>query len=371
MQDKLPAPYADPETYQSMIERGLKRFPKRGENFVKCQQKNREPDAECLPVQMDFEVVSRCNFRCVMCMVSEWPGGKRADDMPYEGFEQILDELYGLVEIKLQGLGEPLLHPRIFDMISLADERDIWTRLTVNGSLLHIKENYKRLVDCNPGEIQISIDGADKEVFETIRRGANFEQVVKNTTKLNEYEQHRGVLKTRSWTVVQRTNLHQLRDIIRLGAKMKFRRMTFSVAISYFGTEKWTQKNMQIDVGCEFSRDMAEYLIEMGREYGIEVTFWDAGSKYNLNGRIQERCSWLWERAFISSDLRIVPCCVFSNPDIIDFGNAKQFTQIWNGKAYRKLRNAHLTGHIPNFCKQCYGLKIDYSGKDSYEMSSL
>lgn len=357
MQDKLPAPYADPQAYQSMIERGLKRFPKRRENFLKCQQKNRESDAECLPIQMDFEVVSRCNFRCVMCMVSEWPGGKRADDMPYEEFKQILDELYGLVEIKLQGLGEPLLHPHIFDMISFADERDIWTRLTVNGSLLHVNENYKRLIDCNPGEIQISIDGADKGVFETIRRGAIFEQIVKNVTKLNEYEQYRGFLKTRSWTVIQRANIHQLKDIIILGAKMKFRRMTFSVAISYFGTEEWTKKNMPIEVNCEFSRELADEMIDLGRKYGIEVTFWDASLKYSLDGSIKERCSWLWERAFISSDLRIVPCCVLSNPDIIDFGSAKQFIQMWNSEPYRKLRDAHLKGHIPNFCKQCYGVK--------------
>lgn len=41
-----------------------------------------------------------------------------ADKMPpamkYEDFEKSIEEQYGLIEVKLQGLGEPLLNPDFF-----------------------------------------------------------------------------------------------------------------------------------------------------------------------------------------------------------------------------------------------------------------
>jgi len=356
MQIKLPAPYPDPKAYQSIFKRGLKRFPKRRENYERYQQSIRGLEVDYLPVLMDIEPVSRCNFRCSMCQVSEWQGGKRADDMPFNDYKQLIEKFYGLVEVKIQGLGEPLFHPNLFDMIALACKKDIWTRLTTNASLLHLKNNYKKLIDANPGEVQVSIDGATKEVFENIRKGSDFKTVVKNATILNGYDQLSGNSKTRSWTVVQKANLHQLKDIIRLGVKMKFRRMSFSIAVSYFGMDKWSKKNSSIDVSQMFSQEMGEEMIELGNEYGIEITFWDGSAKYKLNGNPNDRCAWLWERAYISSDLRIVPCCVLSNPDIMDIGSMRHFVQVWNSERYKRLRDAHLKGCIPNFCKNCYNL---------------
>jgi len=48
-----------------------------------------------------------------------------------------------------------------------------------NASLLHLRDNYKKLVDTGVNEIQISIDGATKDVFEGIRVGSVFESVEK------------------------------------------------------------------------------------------------------------------------------------------------------------------------------------------------
>jgi len=354
---EIPKPYPDPAVHETMFVNGLKRFPERKTNYERFKKAKREAIIDYMPVMMDIEPSSRCNFRCIMCQVSDWPKGKRADDMTFSDFKQLLDVLWGLVEIKIQGLGEPLLNHDIFKMISFAQERDIWTRLTVNGSLLHVNENYKRLIDSNPGEVQVSIDAANKDIFEKIRKGANFDQIVQNTTELNNYEQKQNLLKTRCWSVVQKLNTGQLKDIVKLGAKMKFRRMTFSLAVSYYGNDIWTQKNKSIEVKDELSEEIFEELIEEGNKYGIEVTFWDSEAKYELDGDdLQKRCSWLWERSFISSDLRIVPCCVFSNPDMMDLGSAINYSDNWNNVLFQNLRKAHIKGNIPAFCKQCYGI---------------
>lgn len=351
----LSMPTPDRLSYEQLIERGFRRFPEKEKNFIKYKNSKRNSiELDYLPVKMDYEVVSRCNFRCKMCRVSEWKDGKRTEDMSYEDFSASLDELLGLFEIKLQGAGEPLLHPRIFDMIALAAEKDIWTRLSINGSLLHLDDNYKKLIDANPGEIQVSFDAATKEVFESIRRGANFEKIIDNSILLNDYALMRGVLKTRSWTVVQQANLHQLEDIIRLGQKMKFKRMTFCLTMSDWGLERWTKEISKLDASTSISQTRSERLVEIGKGLGIEVTFWYASSKYSVSGGKNEPCPWLFERAFISSDMRIVPCCVLSSPDIADFGNAKEFVKEWNNSTYQHFRRMHLEGRIPKYCRSCY-----------------
>ena len=79
------------------------------ENYLKYQASERGAVLDYLPIRLDIENVSRCNFRCTMCEVSNWEHSKRAEDMSLKDFKNLLDEQYGLVEIKLQGLGEPLM----------------------------------------------------------------------------------------------------------------------------------------------------------------------------------------------------------------------------------------------------------------------
>src|SRR3569833_1361210 len=84
-----------------------------------------------LPIKLDIENVSRCNFRCTMCQVSDWHKGQRAGDMPLESFKALLDHQYGLIEIKLQGMGEPLMQGDAYlAMLRHAREREIWVRTT-------------------------------------------------------------------------------------------------------------------------------------------------------------------------------------------------------------------------------------------------
>ncbi|MBF0458461.1 MAG: radical SAM protein [Nitrospirae bacterium] len=353
--NKLPAPHPDRSAYEQVLCEGFSKYPERKDNFQRYEGFKKQAVVNYLPIKMDYETTSRCNFRCIMCRIQEYDGGKRAKDLSFEDFSRSLDELYGLIEIKLQGLGEPLLNKDIFKMISYAAQRYIWIRMTTNGSLLNVNDNYKRLIDSNPSEVQVSIDGASEAVFETIRRGSNFGIVIRNAALLNEYAESLGLTeKTRCWTVVQNANAGELFEIIRLADKMKFRRLTFSVTLSNFGDKHWEQRNQLLSADQSLTENIGAELIEFGANYGIEVTFWDGSEKYIL-GNENRLCAWIFERAYISSDMRIVPCCVISTPDVCDFGDARDFINVWNSEIYRSLRLAHINGNLPDFCKQCYG----------------
>jgi MoaA/NifB/PqqE/SkfB family radical SAM enzyme len=111
--------------------------------------------------------------------VSDWHKGRRAADLLLDAFRRLIDEQIGLVEIKLQALGEPTMQrDDYFAMIGCARREHIWVRTTTSASLLHLKDNYRKMIDADVNELQISVDGASKRVYEGIRRGADYERVM-------------------------------------------------------------------------------------------------------------------------------------------------------------------------------------------------
>ncbi len=357
-----PEPAAGLAAYRHERDLALAASPEKRANYERYLAAGRkDPHPDYLPIKLDIENVSRCNFRCTMCSVGSWHKGKRAEDMTLEAFERLIDEQVGLVEIKLQGLGEPTLQrDPYFDMIRYARARHIWVRTTTNASLLHLKDNGRRLVDADPNEIQISIDGATKEVFESIRRGSVFERVVENCRRLNAYCRERGVVRTKMWTVVQRANVHELGDLVTLAARLGFRHLVFSLELVDWGLAEWRTANGSASVEETLDPDSLLTLVDLGVELGVQVRFWNVTDKYSA-GSPATLCPWPFERAFVSSDHRVVPCCTIGNPDVCQVGAAlaaddpEAFTRHWYGPAFAAFRRAHLEGRIPEVCKACYG----------------
>lgn len=352
----LPRPHANDVEYRRILENRLRRFPKCRENWEKYQagRSHYSETVDWLPVKMDYEVSAVCNFRCTMCLMSEIYDHKRPM-MTYDQFRQSFDAQPGLVEVKLQGVGEPLLNKDFFKMAELCVENDVWARTTTNGSLLHLDENYKRIVDCGLGEIQVSVDGATAETYEKIRRGGQFVHVVENVTKMNTYAHEKGeAWRTSCWMLVQRENRHEVESMVDLAAKMKFTRLVYSIAISSWGKDNWEEINADKEVKEGFTEELAQKLIERGKELGVEVTFWDGKDKYEYTENHDKLCAWLWSRAYISGGMDIVPCCVICDSDTCKLGEDKDFPKDWNGAAYRKMRRLHMLGEIPKICRNCY-----------------
>lgn len=351
--ESLPRPCPDPELYQSTLEAGFKKYPERKENYLKYKAAVRDAKLDYLPVKLDIENVSCCNFHCTMCVVSDWPGLKRAEDMSLQDYQALLDEQYGVIEIKLQGIGEPLMGKCYFEMIEFAREKHIWVRSITNGSLLHLKDNFKRVIDADICELQISIDGATPETYQKIRRGGRFDRTRENCVLINDYGARIGRKRTRLWTLAQRDNFHELEDMVRLAAECGFERQTFALDVEDWGQARWNEINAKVDMHDDFDERYAHRLIELGTTMGVEVTFWATYEKFSTNDR-ERLCPWPFERAVVSSDIRIVPCCMIGNPDVYDLGDAHRFSQAWNSKTYQEFRQDHLDGRLPGVCKNCY-----------------
>jgi len=354
----LPRPRANEKEFERILSERFYNFPKCKTNYELYQRvlsDGYKTECSYLPIKMDYEVSSHCNFSCTMCLISEL-GANRPTNMSYENFRKSIDEQVGLIEVKLQGLGEPLLNPDFFKMVEYAVNNNLWVRTTTNASLLHINENYKKMIDSKIGEIQISIDGATKETFENIRRGSNFEQVVDNCRLLNEYAASKNEKwRTSCWMLVQKENFHEVEQLLELAADMRFTRLTYSIAIGDWGRDNWKNINSPKEVKEGFTEELACCLIERGKELGIEVTFWDGKDKYTYDEKKDKICKWLFSRCYIASDMKVVSCCVVCDSKICDMGDGvTDFIKVWNGKKYQQYRMMHLDGKIPQICKNCY-----------------
>lgn len=349
-----PEPVPDKAAYLAEREACLSLSPAARENWERYERSTRrEAVLDYLPVRLDVENVSRCNFRCTMCQVSDWPKGQRAADMSLEDFKRLLDAQPGVVELKIQGFGEPTMGGEdYFEMIRHARARRIWVRTITNASRLHLRDCYEKLVDSDVNEIQISIDGATKEVFEGVRRGSVFEQVIKNCWMINRYAEVKDMLRTKMWTVVQEANAHQLEELIHVAEETGFKNMVFSFELIDFGQPKWKETNDAVSVSNRIDLDRCWRLHAQAAARGIKLAFWFATERYEAApGKL---CPWPFERSFIASDMRIVPCCIIGNPEVSDVGDARRLAEEWNGPAIADFRRAHLDGSIPDVCRSCY-----------------
>jgi MoaA/NifB/PqqE/SkfB family radical SAM enzyme len=354
----VPEPTMGREAYHRERELALAASPEKKANYERYKAAVRTAAAvDYLPVVVDIENVSRCNFHCIMCPVSDFWQGKRADDMPLEYFKRFIDDSYGLVEIKLHGAGEPLLGGKdFFEMVRYARARHIWVRTVTNASMLHVADNYRSLVDSDINEIQISVDGADEETFEQIRLGSNFRRVTDNCRLINRYGRDSGKLRTKMWTMVQKQNQAQLEKLVELGAELGFSHLVFSLQLSNIGQEEWRTKNAAISVEETVDYDRLIKLVDLGAASGVKVAFWNITNKY-LPGVRDHLCPWPFERAYITSDMRVTPCCYLFNPDTFELTSIDGFNTAWHSADYAAFRQDHLDGRIPAVCANCYKLR--------------
>jgi sulfatase maturation enzyme AslB (radical SAM superfamily) len=348
-----PEPAAGLIAYHAEREACLALDARKRENYGRYLASSRRvADVDYLPVKLDVENVSRCNFACTMCAVSTWPKGKRAEDMSLEAFKQLIDEQYGLVEIKLNGLGEALMQgDEYFEMIRYARERRIWVRMTTNASLLHLRDNVRKLIASGVNEIDISIDGADAATFEGIRIQSDFGRVTANCKLLNDLLRGAGKPTAKMWTLVQKANHVRLVEHVHLAAKLGFRHLVFSTQLHGWGSDELAERNRSEMVVLD--EEAVSDLLAIGAAAGVRVAFWDVSEKFSTEAP-EKLCPWPFERAVVTSDSRTVPCCMIGDPDAFELAKGQTFLQAWKSADYKAFRQAHLDGNVPAPCKGCY-----------------
>lgn len=124
-----------------------------------------------------WNITRRCNLKCVHCYsdsdAREYPG-----ELTWEQCQAVIDDLaaYGIPALLLSG-GEPLIHPRFFDIATYAREKGIKLTLSTNGTLID-HPTAARLKALQFAYVGISLDGIGATHDQFRGRQGAFEKAV-------------------------------------------------------------------------------------------------------------------------------------------------------------------------------------------------
>lgn len=116
---------------------------------------------------IQFELSSRCNERCIHCYI---PNDKKNHgfDMPTEKVKDLLDQLaaMGGIHVTFSG-GEAFMHKDLIELVRYAREKDLM--VTILSNLIAVKDEHIQLLhDLNISLIQVSLYSMNPEIHDLI-----------------------------------------------------------------------------------------------------------------------------------------------------------------------------------------------------------
>ncbi|WP_414623304.1 SPASM domain-containing protein [Calothrix sp. CCY 0018] len=302
------------------------------------------------PFFINVEPNNDCNFKCQHCQVTYWD--KQKKHLDETSFSRILDQFPYLEQVKLQGMGEPLLNKQFIPMLNLGHKHGLLMSFISNASLCNQKvaEQLARLKNTS---ITFSIDGATAETFESIRIGGKFDQIKKNIQNLNRIRNGKKQPYLSVWTVVTDKNIHELPQIVKLASDLGVDDINLQLFLSDWGKNTIKEYNNSIKTDLN-SKQLISTLTEakqVANTNKIELNI-----KRNDFYSKQKKCPWAWSNTYISSSGDVVPCSILADSDTVKMGNVfeEDFAKIWNSQKYQDFRERIRTHDLPSYCKNCY-----------------
>lgn len=317
------------------------------------------------PFKLKIENTLYCNLKCNMCPHADGMKRKKGN-LNFERFKYIFDQVEPCY-LNLTGIGEPLMNPDIFKIITYGRKGRAFVKLDTNAMMLN-EENSRKMLDANPNILSISLDGMTKKTFEDIRTGGNFKTVISNIRKFSEMKQRlKSSTELHLFMVVQKKNLNEVIDYIKFGEEIKADSIngTFVISLGLNENNKTTITNCKkedlerLRVGLKQAKKKLGNKLKMDNLIGYldEVC---------IKGRIETRgynsdkpCYLPWYAPYITWDGNVSPCDFYCENEIV-FGNVfeEPFMKIWNNRKAQEFRR-NLVRRRTGICTRC-GVEEDF-----------
>ena len=234
------------------------------------------------PGKLFVEVTARCNMNCAMC-VKQAGGGEPEGDLSMPLFETLAPAFRGLEALILNGVGEPLLHPRLEEMIRAARERmpgEGWVGFQSNGLLL-TGARAESLASAGLDRVCFSIDGVSPETFRKVRGGGEIDGVERALAAMAAAKNRCGRpdLRVGVEFVVMRGNLRELPGALRWSAA---RGATFAIVTHVLPYDLYHGKETAFERNTDEAIAIFGEWEEKGRREGSDIhRYFDILWKYS------------------------------------------------------------------------------------------
>ncbi len=282
------------------------------------------------PSQIIVDVTEICNLACIHCphpsfKQSEYYGAKLlSPELNKKMVDEVREHGVNCTQyIRYSSEGEPLTNPHLIEMIGYATKySNVTVTLTTNGTLMNDKK-IESLLATGVDVIDISIDAFSPETYAKIRVNGNLE--------------------------ITRSN------VINLLKKVRDHSCKTKVVVSYV-EQPYNQHETQ-DFENFWKENGANYVVirrlhsAAGGVKEIAETMRKANQTEN-----RKPCLYPWERILLNPRgyLSFCPADWTHGSTVTDY-RLTTIKEVWQGKFYQKLRQAHLCNQFENhqFCGQC------------------
>lgn len=261
------------------------------------------------PEIYQIELCSICNLECIMCPTRMFPRKNKVQYIDPNLVNVMVErgDFNSSYFIELQMSGEPLLHPKLKEVVSIIKKTGVALGLSTNGYFLskHI-EVLKGLQ-----YLTISVDSFSD--YNNIR-------IPKNGKKRDTQEFINDIK-----TVLRMASINNIH------VDLQFVELT----------------------GWEKEFELAKEIFK-----GYDVNFRSVANSYDLyfeNGeRSKDLCINPWYSVSIHANGDVAPCCYAHGDDVI-YGNLSEqsLADIWLSEKVKKFRESHIIGEYEPICKKC------------------
>jgi MoaA/NifB/PqqE/SkfB family radical SAM enzyme len=285
---------------------------------------------EGFPSQIIVDITEVCNLACVHCphpafKLSEHYGARYLEP---ELNQKLVDEVRaygpgGAQYIRYTSDGEPLIHPKGYEMIEYAVKNSgVFVTITTNGTIMNEKRT-RRLLEAGVHMIDISLDAFSNDTYAKVRVGGDLDVTRANVQRLIKWRTEAGSgTKVVVSFVEQKQNAHEVEAF----------------------------KSFWEGEGADF--------VVIRRQHSVAGAVIDISRiLHERNKKIARRpCVYPWERIVLNprGHISFCPADWVRGSELVDF-RTNTLQDTWNGPKYKALREAHLTNQYQNhgFCGQC------------------
>ena len=322
------------------------------------ERKENLPIINSFPLVAKIEVTNRCNLSCIMCR--DQNDSRKLKNLDVNIFHKLEPVFPYLLSAYLYGVGEVLTYPHASELFHSLLKYEINVGFITNGVL--ITEALARdWVENGLYKLSVSIDGAHKETYEKIRRGASFEKVLNNISQVRDLKKKLGVdrpIITFNFVSMKDT-LPELPEYIKLAKEYGADEVIVNDLIVFFDE----MKDQAVPYSDPLCYENFEEARKKANEVGLKLAL---PAPYSFSRRkteekqtivnkdsqcIMNPCTEPWSGFWLTADGIVTPCCYWDIP----MGDLKKasFLEIWNNEKYQHLRETVNTDKRSLHCRHC------------------
>lgn len=316
------------------------------------------PGAEQFPLMVVISVIYPCNLGCPNCPYTD--GNSQIRRFYRERHGELIDEslwrkiaeecgAYG-AWLRCTGGGEPMLHPRMVEMVEFAKERGARVWLNTNGSVFgplpRQRRKLERLLAAEIDLIEFSMDAADAQTYAQVRPP--------RSGRPRDAE--------RWWS----EHLENVRSALEIRARTRARSR---IVVSLIRQDALAGR---IEEAVDF------WLRGVGVDDVITRKFltWDDNTALDSNHALdlhlyrdlptepKAPCVWPFERLNVDTLGRVALCgqdIAFRTAGLFPNVRESSIQEIWQGEAFNRYRRLHLEGRGAE-AWPCRGCSAWYAG---------